>query len=34
MNFIVFLCIELGFQEILKDFSIIKKSCGIDSRLL
>jgi hypothetical protein len=29
-----FRCIELGFHGILKDFSIIKKSCGIESRLL
>jgi hypothetical protein len=27
-------CIELRFQRILKDFFIITKSCGIQSRLL
>jgi len=27
-------CIESKFQEILKDFLITKKSCGIQSRLL
>jgi len=26
-------CIELGFQEILKDFLTIKQSCGIQPRL-
>jgi hypothetical protein len=27
-------CIELGFHGILKDIFMIKKSCGIESRLL
>jgi len=27
-------CIQLGFRRILKDFSMMKKSCGIQSRLL
>jgi hypothetical protein len=27
-------CIELGFEGILKDFLMIKKYCGIESRFL